>query len=205
MGNVQRDIESAEVGEELGGRSDIDGNSRRPRVGALFPEDPYFGKPLAPHDEVAFPAVAGNGDRELVVEGKVKPNSFVGRDRAAELDQHHGMVGGVAIIGRNEGPRFRKISEALGGDRLDVDAAYLLRWIGVLYGADAAVGVGLVGEAGFRPKGIQIKVKGKAVERPPGEILVFQCLGGVEGLGVRIELGVDDVSNNALREGCAVG
>ena len=74
---------------------------------------------------------------------------------------------------------FERSPEALGGDRFDVDAANLLWWIGVLDGADAAVGVGLVGEAGFRPKGIQIKVKGKAVERPPGEIFVFQCLGGV--------------------------
>ena len=43
---------------------------------------------------------------------------------------------------------------------------------------------------GLRPEGIQIKVKGKAVERLAGEIFVFQSLGGVEGLGVRIELGV---------------
>ena len=78
------------------------------RVGALLPEDAYLGEPLAAHDEVAFPAVAGDGDRELVVKGDVKADGFVRRHRAGELDQHHGMVGDVAIVGRNEGPRFAR-------------------------------------------------------------------------------------------------
>ena len=56
------------------------------------PEDADFGKPLASHDEVALVTVACDREWELVVEGEVKGDGFVGRERTRKDDLGDGVV-----------------------------------------------------------------------------------------------------------------
>ena len=117
------------------------------RFAGLLPKDADLGKPLATHDEVALPSIASDRDRKLVVKDDVEGDGLVGGHRARELDLHHGVIVHVAIVGRDELHRLRDVTEAVGGDCLDLDSADLLGRVGVFDGANAAVGLGFIREA----------------------------------------------------------
>ena len=71
-------------------------------VPGAVPEDAGLGVPLASHDEVALVAVAGDGERELIVEGEVEGDGVVGRERVGEGDLGYGVVLLVAVVGGDE-------------------------------------------------------------------------------------------------------
>ena len=71
-------------------------------VPCAVPEDAGLGVPLASHDEVALVAVAGDGERELVVEGEVEGDGVVGGERVGKLDLGYGVVLRIAVVGGDE-------------------------------------------------------------------------------------------------------
>ena len=82
----EADVEGGEVGEELGGGVVL------VAVPGTMPEDAGLGVPLASHDEVALVAVAGDGEREQVVEGEVEGDGVVGCEWVREGDLGYGVV-----------------------------------------------------------------------------------------------------------------
>ncbi len=52
-------------------------------------------------------------------------------------------------------------------------------------------------EGGFGTEGVEVEVEGNGSEGLAGEVLVGEVLGGVEGFGVGVEVGVDGVGDDA--------
>ncbi len=95
-GKSEADVEGGEVGEELSGRVIL------VTVPGAVPEDSWLGIPLATHDEVAFVAVACDGERELVVEGEVEGYGVVGSEGVGEGEFGYGVILLVAVVGGDE-------------------------------------------------------------------------------------------------------
>ena len=112
----EADVEGGEVGEELGGGVVL------VAIPGAVPEDTGLGVPLATHDEVAFVAIAGDGERELVVEGETEGDGLVGCEWVRKSDLSYGVVFRVAVVGCDEVHGGGEITVAVGVDVGDGDA-----------------------------------------------------------------------------------
>ena len=74
-------------------------------VPGAVPEDAGFGIPLASHDEVALVAVAGDGERELVVKGDVKGDG-------GKIDDRAGPIGLDGDLGPERHPDLERLAVA---------------------------------------------------------------------------------------------
>lgn len=134
------------------------------------------------------------------MEGEVKANGVAGCQRPYKMNLHHGMVGPVAIVRRDELHLLRKISVAVGGEMADGNAADFFFRIIAGASANAAFQVSFIRERRLRTKRIQIEMKGKCIERLPGKIFIVEGFGGVDGFLIGIDAGIDSIRDHPLRE-----
>src|SRR5271170_7381879 len=97
---------------------------------------------------------------------------------------HHGAGGFVVVIRMSELQLGSKVALAGHLQRLDFTGAVALGIPGVKILVACALALALAHPGGSRLKGVQIKMKGKSVERLAGEIVVGERLSRVESVAL---------------------
>ena len=117
VGEQERDVVVAEVGEELGGRVERSASPTRfGRLGELR-------VPLPREDEVVLPAGAEGAAREARLEIDLEDERFAGPDRPRERDAGERPVVGIAAGGGRERDPARQVGSVGEGDPLQLAEA----------------------------------------------------------------------------------
>src|SRR5207245_8296044 len=116
---------------------------------------------------------------QLVVEANLKFDVRAGRDRFGQMHLKHRVVVLVAVVRLDKLNLFRQVTHSGDGERKDFDRAKMLRVpAGISPRAPGAAQADLGHKRGLTLEGVQIKMKGKSVERAAGQVVVGQNFRG---------------------------
>ena len=158
-----------------------------------FPPDTDFRKPLTDHKKVANVAGASDNFGHLIFKGDFELHIGTRSDGLRELQLDDCVVEGVVVIGMDEFDLIGEIAHTSHFQVSNVNRAEVLGLPFVIGIIPATLGY----ERGLRLEGVEIEVEGKNRLRLAGEIAVRERFGGRDGVFFRVELGVNNVGNDA--------